>query len=56
MNGSEKRKKIFQHIKKYSLEKYWDLRGVSFWQSPILLLLHIISYFAKDYFSIKFVL
>jgi len=47
------KRKIFQNIKKYSLEKYWDLRGVSFWQSPILLL-HT-SYFAKDYFSIKFV-
>lgn len=52
MNGSEK--KIFQPIKKYSLQKYWDLRGFSFGQRLILLLLHIISYFAKDDFFIKF--
>lgn len=49
---SRSEKKIFQCMKKLSLEKYWDLKGSPFWQIPILLLLHIKRYFAKDDFSI----
>lgn len=50
MHRSEK--KIFQHMKKLSLEKILGPEGGSFWQIPILLLLHIKRYFAKDYLSI----